>query len=229
MMKLGNACYTVSVEKKEVSNEKKSSADAMFLQQYAYIKIENKQRMAETVTHLIEGLKQQSPKAQQEALELYGRNVWVQVVRIVSCTEDAEEVYQDVFVKAFNNINRYDGEKASLKTWLLRIAYNEAVSFLRSRKATIISLDDYGNHTDNISEEEAEKIIGRPDNESILTLRSAIQHLTPEEQALITMFYYDGLSLNDIAFVTKSTPSTVGSRLSRTRKKLCTIIKRIQS
>ena len=185
--------------------------------------------MAETETHLIEGLRQHSPKAQQETLELFGRNVWAQVVRIVSCTEDAEEIYQDVFVKAFNNIDRYDGEKASLKTWLLRIAYNEAVSFLRHSKTKTISIEDYGNNTDNISEEEVERIIGRPDNESIQTLRSAIHHLTLEEQALITMFYYDELSINDIAFVTESNPSTIGSKLSRTRKKLCTIIKKLQS
>ena len=185
--------------------------------------------MTETDTHLIEGLRQQSPKAQQETLGLYGSYVWAQVVRIVSCTEDAEEVYQDVFVKAFNNIDRYDGEKSSFKTWLLRIAYNESVSFLRHSKTKTISLDDYGNNTYDISEEEVEKIIGRSDNESIRTLRSAIRHLTPEEQALITMFYYDELSLNDIAFVTGSNTSTIGSKLSRTRKKLCTIIKKLQS
>ena len=185
--------------------------------------------MADTEIHLIEGLRQRSPKAQQETLELYGRNVWGQVVRIVSCTEDAEEVYQDVFVKAFNNIDRYDGEKSSFKTWLLRIAYNESVSFLRHSKTKTISLEDYGNNSDNISEEEVERIIGRPDNENIRMLRSAIQLLTPEEQALITMFYYDELSINDIAFVTESNPSTIGSKLSRTRKKLCTIIKKLQS
>ena len=185
--------------------------------------------MTETDTHLIEGLRQQSSKAKQETLGLYGSYVWAQVVRIVSCTEDAEEVYQDVFVKAFNNIDRYDGEKSSFKTWLLRIAYNESVSFLRHSKTKTISLDDYGNNTYDISEEEVEKIIGRYDNESIRTLRSAIRHLTPEEQALITMFYYDELSLNDIAFVTGSNTSTIGSKLSRTRKKLCTIIKKIQS
>ena len=74
-----------------------------------------------------------------------------------------------------------------------------------------------------------ERIIGRPDNENIQTLRSAIHQLTPEEQTLITMFYYDDLSINDIAFVTESNPSTIGSKLSRTRKKLCTIIKKLQS
>ena len=69
--------------------------------------------MTETKIQIIEGLRQRSPKSQREAFELFGSNVWAQVVRIVSRQEDAEEIYQDVFVKAFNNIDRYDGEKAS--------------------------------------------------------------------------------------------------------------------
>lgn len=185
--------------------------------------------MTETKIQIIEGLRQRSPKSQREAFELFGSNVWAQVVRIVSRQEDAEEIYQDVFVKAFNNIDRYDGEKASFKTWLLRIAYNEAVSFLRKGKAKTVYLNDYGNIIDNISEEETERIIGKPDQETIQMIRSAIRHLTPEEQALITMFYYDEMSLQDIAYITETIPSTVASRLCRTRKKLCTIIKRIQS
>lgn len=185
--------------------------------------------MTETKIQIIEGLRQRSPKSQREAFELFGSNVWAQVVRIVSRQEDAEEIYQDVFVKAFNNIDRYDGEKASFKIWLLRIAYNEAVSFLRKGKAKTVYLNDYGNIIDNISEEETERIIGKPDQETIQMIRSAIRHLTPEEQALITMFYYDEMSLQDIAYITETIPSTVASRLCRTRKKLCTIIKKIQS
>ena len=73
-----------------------------------------------------------------------------------------------------------------------------------------------------------ERIIGSPDNENIHMLRSAIHQLTPEEQTLITMFYYDDLSINEISFVTESNPSTIGSKLSRTRKKLCKIIKNIR-
>ena len=53
---------------------------------------------------LIEGLKQQSPKTQQTMLDRYGRDVFAQVVRLVSTVEDAEEIYQDVFVKVFSHI-----------------------------------------------------------------------------------------------------------------------------
>ena len=84
-----------------------------------------------TETDLIAGLRKQSPKAQQETIDRYGREVFALVVRLVAVTENAEEVYQDVFMKVFSNIGQHDAERASLRTWISRIAYNEAISFLR--------------------------------------------------------------------------------------------------
>lgn len=80
--------------------------------------------MTETEINIIHGLRKRSPRAQQQTLELYGNIVWTQVVRLVPNVEDAEEVYQDVFIKIFNNIKMYDETKASLKTWIRHIAYN---------------------------------------------------------------------------------------------------------
>ena len=54
--------------------------------------------------NLIEGLRRQSPKAQQQMLKRYGRAVFAQVARLVPSFEDAEEVYQDVFVKVFKYV-----------------------------------------------------------------------------------------------------------------------------
>ena len=63
------------------------------------------------------------------------------------------------------------------------------------------------------------------DEETIRQLEQALAKLPPHEQAIVSMFYYDNMSLADIAFVTGSIPSTVGSQLSRIRKKLYRIIK----
>ena len=60
--------------------------------------------MTEIDIDLIKGLREQSPKAQRKALERYGNEVFAQVARMLPATEDAEEVYQDVFVKVFRNI-----------------------------------------------------------------------------------------------------------------------------
>ena len=74
--------------------------------------------MTETDIQLILGLREQSPKAQRQTLERYGNDVFAQVARMLPATEDAEEVYQDVFIKVFRNIKLYDEEKSSLKTWI---------------------------------------------------------------------------------------------------------------
>ena len=60
--------------------------------------------MTETDINLILGLREQSSKAQRQTLERYGNDVFAQVARMLPAVEDAEEVYQDVFVKVFKKI-----------------------------------------------------------------------------------------------------------------------------
>lgn len=185
--------------------------------------------MAETEPDIIEGLRRRSPKAQQQLLDQYGNLVWAQVVRIVSNVEDAEEVYQDVFVKAFNNITQYDESKSLLRTWLSRIAYNEAISMLRRKRQATVYFEDHAGEAQAISESEVEETLGRPNEETVQLIRAALKLLPPDEQAIITMFYYDDLSLKEIAYITESIPSTVASKLSRTRKKIYRIINKLRS
>ena len=179
--------------------------------------------------NLIEGLRRQSPKAQQQMLERYGHAVFAQVARLVPSFEDAEEVYQDVFVKVFKNIKMYDPEKSSLKTWVSHIAYNESISFLRQRTMPMIYYEDREGEAERLSESEVEATFGHPNPETVQLIRAAIKHLPPDERAIITMFYYEEMSLKEIAYVTESIPTTIASKLSRTRKKLCKIIKMLQS
>ena len=179
--------------------------------------------------NLIEGLRQQSPKTQQQMLGRYGNAVFAQVARLVPAVEDAEEVYQDVFVKVFKNINMYDATQSSLKTWISHIAYNESISFLRKKSVPLIYYEDREGEAEKLSESEVEATFGHPNPETVQLIRAAIKHLPPDERAVITMFYYEEMSLKEIAYVTESIPTTVASKLSRTRKKLCKIIKMLQS
>ena len=179
--------------------------------------------------NLIEGLKEQSPKAQQMMVERYGRHVFSQVVRLLPSVEDAEEVYQDVFLKVFLNINMYNEEKASFKTWVSRIAYNESITWLRHKRREVIYFEDQDGEAERLSEAEVEATLGHPNQETVQLIRAALKHLSPEERSLITMFYYEEMSVKDIAYVTDSPPNTIASKLFRTRKKLCKIILMIQS
>ena len=185
--------------------------------------------MTETEANLIEGLLKQKRGAQQQMLDCYGRDVFAQIARLVPAIEDAEEVYQDVFVKVFKHIGKFDADKSSLKTWLSRIAYHETISFLRKKPAAVISYEDQGINAYALTDAEVEETFGQPNAETVQLIRAALKHLPPEERSIITMFYYEEMSLKEIAYVTESIPTTVASKLSRTRRKLCRIIKMIQS
>lgn len=185
--------------------------------------------MTETDIQLILGLREQSPKAQRLTLERYGNDVFAQVARMLPAVEDAEEVYQDVFVKVFRNIDKYDEEKSSLRTWISRIAYNETVTWLRHKRQAMIYFEDRDGKADLLSDAEVEETLGHPNSEMVQLIQSALKLLPPDERALITMFYYDEMSMKEIAYVTESIPTTVASKLCRTRKKICKIIKMLQS
>ena len=170
----------------------------------------------------IEQLRKGDRAACQRLVGDYGSAVFQMVRRIVERQEDVEEVWQDVFVKALRGIGGYDSRKASLSTWLCRIAYHESLNFVRTRRPDIVYMDEHDlglNGLDDAPEESAY------DSQTVQALEEALEMLPPHEQAVITMFYYDNMSLADIAYVTGSIPSTVGSQLSRIRKKLYRIIK----
>jgi RNA polymerase sigma-70 factor (ECF subfamily) len=67
-----------------------------------------------------------------------------------------------------------------------------------------------------------------PDDERAELLERAIEHLTADEQTLVTLFYYDDLPLADIGYITGQTPGTIATRLHRIRHKLYQLIKQIQ-
>ena len=170
---------------------------------------------------LIDGLLEQKPAACERLLAEYGPVVFRMVQRIVPRLEDAEEVYQDVFVKALRGIGTFDPQKATLNTWLCRIAYNESFNFVRRRKPNLVFMDDSKLGTESLEVPEDAPF----DEETVALLNRALTLLPPQEQAIISMFYYEERSLADIAYITNSIPSTIASRLSRIRKKLYRIIK----
>ena len=88
--------------------------------------------MEQTSDLFIDQLRKRNRAACQRLVGDYGAAVFQLVRRIVGRQEDAEEVCQDVFVKALQGIDGYDSRKASFATWLSRIAYHESLNFLRA-------------------------------------------------------------------------------------------------
>ncbi|MBO4820381.1 MAG: sigma-70 family RNA polymerase sigma factor [Prevotella sp.] len=180
--------------------------------------------MATVTNILIDDLRHNKRTAQERLLSLYGEMVFRQIARIVTRQEDAEEIYQDVFVKVFRKIDTYDENQATLATWLSRIAHNETLNFVRKKKPGIVYLEDSHEDLENIEDTSALQ----HNKQTTLLLEQALEQLPPYEKSIISMFYYDNIELKEIAYITDSIPTTIGSQLCRIRRKLYRIIKTLQ-
>lgn len=157
-------------------------------------------------------------------MDRYSQRVFALVVKIVSCEEDAEEITQDVFMKAFQNLSKFDF-RSSVSTWLFRIAYNEAVNHTRrSKHQSEIAMDDTLLH--NISDAQVDNLLDS-DDPRLAALPAAIEALSVEERALITLHYFEEMPLKEVAAMMRLGESTAKVRLMRTRKKLYVLINEI--
>ncbi len=173
---------------------------------------------------ILKGLRAKREDAQRLLLKQYGGMVFSQIVRIVPSREDAEEVYQDVFIKAFRHIESYDEQRASLSTWLMRIAYHEALNFMRGMNVRKIPIEDDVPEIANVPDDEMDGFFGKTDEETIGLIEQALERLSFYEQSLVSMYYYEELSIKEIAYVTDSVPATIATKLFRVRQKLYHII-----
>ena len=144
----------------------------------------------------------------------YAERVFAMVVRQVPNVMDAQELTQDTFLRAFSHIDRYEPHKASLSTWLCRIAYRLTLDFLKSRRPVIVAMED----NTEVSDEEVDLSTGR--EERIERLQELMDELPDDERILLTLYYFEDRPLTEIAYITGIEPSALANRLYRTRKKL---------
>jgi len=139
-------------------------------------------------------------------------------LKIVNNREDAEEVAQDCFLKAFQALGTFE-KKSKFSTWLYRIVYNASISKTRKKKLELVPMDNYV--IDNYTEDTAASGIGEisPEQQKAMIER-AMERLTDDENLLITLFYKGENSIEDISNITGLSMSNVKVRLHRIRKKL---------
>jgi RNA polymerase sigma factor (sigma-70 family) len=148
--------------------------------------------------------------------------VFTMVIRIVRSREEAEEVTQDTFLKAYHALANFKNE-SKFSTWLFRIAYNTAISRTRKRVITTSIIDDFviENVSENSVQENLEQI---EENERILLLKNTIDKLQADEQLLINLFYFHKQSIEEICQITELSESNVKVKLYRIRKKIYSLM-----
>ena len=140
------------------------------------------------------------------------------VLKIVNNREDAEEISQDVFLKAYQSLSTFE-RKSKFSTWLYRIAYNAAISKTRKKKVEMVAIEETV-ITNYSTDEVGRNMHELEENDRQLILEKALKRLPEEDNLLITLFYKNENSIEDISDITGLSVSNVKVRLHRIRKKL---------
>lgn len=175
-----------------------------------------------TDQHLIERTLAGETSAFGELVDRYQDFVFSIALRIVKHREDAEEVAQDGFVKAFNSLSTFRGE-AKFSTWLYKIIYYKSLDRIKKNKREQTSmlyeeitsdiLDEMENGLDLMMEQERKEIINR-----------CIAKLNGKDAALIEFYYFEELTIKEIAKITDLTEDNIKIKLYRSRKQLFNLL-----
>jgi RNA polymerase sigma-70 factor (ECF subfamily) len=138
--------------------------------------------------------------------------------RIIRNREDAEEIAQDAFMKAFEHLKNFK-KKAKFSTWIYRITYNAAISRIRKKNPETISMDD--TIFDNFSFDENNlEILDKPEDEQKRLIKIALNHLNEQDHLIITLFYLKEKSVEEISEITNLSKSNIKVKLHRIRNKI---------
>lgn len=153
-------------------------------------------------------------------VKTYSQKVLDFTSRMVADKKDAEDLAQDVFIKAFRSLSSFTFQ-SSFSTWICRIAYHESLNHLKRQKASFIDIDDMPMAGSDMIDEE----LSTDREERIRQLEEAIDRLSPTEQMLIHLIYYEGRPQREVAYIMDIKPNALANRLHRIRKKILRIIK----
>ena len=156
-------------------------------------------------------------------VEKYQKMVYTLALKILGNNEDAEDAAQEVFVKCYRALNRYNAQ-AAFSTWLYKITYNHSIDLLKSKNKKWQTIEWNSEMESGITKHHSldEKIDLK---EIQLLLKEAIHRLSPDEQVIVTLYYYEGLALKEIAEIIGIRENNVKIKLYRIRTKLLQILK----
>ena len=141
----------------------------------------------------------------EELIDTYGKKLLHYATSILSNHQDAEDIVQDVFITAYRNMARFDGQ--NLSAWLYKITYNQCINKLKRRKFFILR-----NIPENTIAPEKTTISGE-------TLY-ALSQLKPKDRALLYARVMEGYSYEELSKQMNQSPATLRKRYERVKKKL---------
>jgi len=147
---------------------------------------------------LIERLRRRDPDAMSDLYDRYSRVVYAVILRIVRNASVAEELVQESFLRAWNRGSDFDASRGRIGPWLLTIARNRAIDYLRSsagqQQATTFEL---------VSSERVSLFVNTEDRmvdqEQARRIRAAFSQLNENQRQVLELAYFEGLSQSEMA------------------------------
>lgn len=157
-------------------------------------------------------------------VDRYKDLVFTLAFRMLKRREDAEEVCQDVFVKIYKSLYKFKGE-SKLSTWIYRVTYNSCLDIIKKqkRKHQEISIDRFDSYDIGFIDEKFEKLDKEVREK---TIKACIEALPSEESFLLTLYYFEELTLKEISKIIGISSNSIKVKLFRSRKKLATILEK---
>jgi RNA polymerase sigma-70 factor (ECF subfamily) len=152
-------------------------------------------------------------------VEKYQNYVYTLVLRFTENREDAEEISQDVFVKAYRSLADFRGD-SKFSTWLFTITRTTCLSFLRKRKLDTQSLDNErtGLQVENRESAFNANLVEQKSRHTMLS--QAISMLSVDDAQILNLFYKAEQTLEEIGKIMRLDPNTVKVKLHRARQRL---------
>lgn len=156
-------------------------------------------------------------------VDRYKGLVYTVALRMLKHKEEAEEVAQDTFVKMYKSLNRFKGD-SKFSTWLYRIAYNSCLDRIKKNKKHFneVEINEFTAHQVKTLDNALDLM---QDKEQAETIQRCIAKLPSEDSFLLTLYYFEDLSLGDISEIMGITANSIKVKLFRCRKKLASILK----
>jgi len=146
-------------------------------------------------------------------VERYQTGLIIHCENLLKDRQDGEDIAQEAFIKAYNNLATFSKDKARFSTWLYRIATNLCIDYLRKNKRKVL-IENVEEYVDTIEPQALEQ------NE-IIAIRRAVEMLEPPSYSqIIKAYFWEGRSYKEIAELHNASISTVGTWISRAKAQL---------
>jgi len=169
--------------------------------------------------HILELLKQsnQFEEGFRLLVQQYQERLYWLVRKMVINHEDANDVLQNVFIKVYRNIQRFEG-KSKLYTWLYRIATNETLTFLDKQKRHKIAAAVEDEENNLVNTLKADDFFDGDDAQ--IKLQVALKKLPPKQQLVFSMRYYEELSYDEISKILETSVGALKASYHHAAKKI---------